>query len=176
VWYVLNVAPHCEPQVAKFLSHEGVESYVPQFPIRPRAKPGSVRDRRSRVVFPGYLFFRVPLGFGHWDAIRWAPGVRRVLQLDGGPAFVPEEVVARIRRRLAEGLLQPAPPRFKKGDAVTIEHGPLAAVDAIFDCELGDQQRVQVLVNMMHRLIPVRIDLESLRPAGVWAPGPAVRA
>jgi transcription antitermination factor NusG len=169
MWYVLNVAPHCELQVSKFLSHEGVESYAPQFPARPRTKLGSVRDRRSRLVFPGYLFFRVPQGFEHWDVIRWAPGVRRILQHDTVPASVPEKVVERIQQRLAEGLLQPPWTRFKKGDPVTIEHGPLAAVDAIFDSELGPADRVQVLVHMMQRLVPVRVDLDSLRPAGAWS-------
>jgi transcription antitermination factor NusG len=118
-------------------------------------------------VFPGYLFFRVPSGFGHWDAIRWAPGVRRILQQDGEPATVGEDFVALIRRRLAQGLLRPTAPRFKKGDAVIIERGPLTAVDAIFDCELDGPHRVQILINMMQRTIPVRVDAADLRSVAV---------
>jgi transcription antitermination factor NusG len=167
MWYVLNVAAHCEPQVAKFLSHDGLEPYAPRFPSSTRTKTGSVRDRRPRFVFPGYLFFRVPSGFGHWDAIRWAPGVRRILQQDGEPATVGEDFIALIRRRLAQGLLRPTAPRFKKGDAVVIERGPLTAVDAIFDCELDGPDRVQILINMMQRTIPVRVDAADLRSVAV---------
>jgi transcription antitermination factor NusG len=167
MWFVLNVAAHCEPQVAKFLGHEGLETYAPMFPPSPRTKAGSVRDRRPRFVFPGYLFFRVPSGFGCWDTIRWAPGVRRILQQDGAPATVAEDFVAQIRRRLAEGLLRPTAPRFKKGDPVIIERGPLSAVDAIFDCEVDGPHRVQILINMMHRTIPVRVDAHDLRSAAI---------
>jgi transcription antitermination factor NusG len=167
MWYVLNVAPHCEPQVANFLNHEGLEPYVPRFPPSPRTKAGSVRDRRARFVFPGYLFFRVPSDFGRWDAIRWAPRVRRILQQDGAPATVGDDFVAHIRKRLAEGQLQAAAPRFKKGEPVVIERGPLAAVDAVFDCELDGPHRVQILINMMHRSIPVRVDANDLRSVAV---------
>jgi transcription antitermination factor NusG len=167
MWYVLNVAAHCEPQVAKFLSHEGLETYVPRFPSSPRTKAGSVRDRRTRFVFPGYLFFRVPSGFDHWDTIRWAPRVRRILQQDGAPATVGDDFVAHIRRRLAAGLLRATLPRFKKGDPVVIERGPLTAVDAVFDCELDGPHRVQILINMMQRSMPVRIDADDLRSAAV---------
>jgi transcription antitermination factor NusG len=47
-----------------------------------------------------------------------------------------------------------------------IERGPLAAVDAIFDCELDRKSRVQVLVQMMGRRLPVAIDVNDVRQAG----------
>ena len=48
---------------------------------------------------------------------------------------------------------------------MVIERGPLAAVDAIFDCELDRQSRIQVLVQMMGRRLPVAIDVKDVRQA-----------
>jgi transcription antitermination factor NusG len=167
MWYVLNATPHCEPQVAKLLGQLMVEAYVPRFPAALRTKPGSARDLRPRLVFPGYVFFRTPVGFSHWDVVRWTPGVRRILLEDTAPAVIADEVVAHLRRRLAEGSLRPVVQRFKPGQVVTIERGPLAQVDAIFDRELDARSRVQVLVHMMGRSITFRIDPADLRSAAV---------
>jgi transcription antitermination factor NusG len=111
------------------------------------------------------MFFRVPEEFASWELIRWAPGVRRVLHVDGEPGVIADAFVDRIRERLADSSLRPTRPRFRHGDVVVIERGPLTAVDAIFDRELDSASRVQILVNMMGRSLPVRIDLENLSRA-----------
>jgi transcription antitermination factor NusG len=111
------------------------------------------------------MFFRVPEDFLRWELIRWAPGVRRVLHVDGAPGVIADTFVDHIRERLADSSLRPARPRFQRGDVVVIERGPLTAVDAIFDRELDSASRVQILVNMMGRSLPVRIDLEDLSRA-----------
>ena len=82
MWNVLHVAPNGEPQVCKYLGLHGIEGYAPQFPPPTRTRAGSVRDRRRRWVFPGYVFCKIADGFTQWDLIRWAPGVRRMLQED----------------------------------------------------------------------------------------------
>jgi transcription antitermination factor NusG len=158
MWNVLHVAPHGEPQVCKFLAAHDVAAYAPQFLPPPRTKPGSVRDRKQRWLFPGYVFFRVGDEFTRWDIIRWAPGVRRVLQQDGSPALLGDEVVEHIRRRLAERSLNQPRPRFTQGQHVIIQSGPLRMVDAIFERELGAPARVQVLVQLLGRPLAVEVD------------------
>ena len=163
MWNVLHVAPHGEPQVCKFLGVHGMEGYAPQFPPPPRTRPGSVRDRKQRWVFPGYVFFKVPETFGEWDIIRRAPGVRRMLQQDGGPALLTDEVVEHIRRRLAEQSLKQPRPRFATGQHVVIQSGPLRMVDAIFERELDAPARVQVLVQLLGRPLAVEVDPAILK-------------
>jgi hypothetical protein len=46
---------------------------------------------------------------------------------------------------------------------VVVERGPLAEVDAIFDRALDSPARVQILVQMMGRELPVQIDPSYLR-------------
>jgi transcription antitermination factor NusG len=158
MWHVLHTAPQGEVSVSRYLSQHGVVTYAPQFPPARGTRPGSVRDRRSRWVFPGYLFIKPPSGFERWDAIRWAPGVRRVLQTDGGPAVIHESLIDHLRRRLAERSLAPSRPRFKSGDPVVIQSGPLAMVDAIFERELNPPTRVQILVKLLGRPMSVAVD------------------
>jgi transcription antitermination factor NusG len=166
MWNVLYAAPNCEPQVCKFLGVHGIEGYAPQFPPPPRTKAGSVRDRRRRWVFPGYVFFKIADGFAQWDLIRWAPGVRRMLQSDGGPATVEDGFVDHLRRRIAEQSLKPSRPRFQKGQSVVIQSGPLRMVDAIFEKNLDASARVQVLVQLLGRPLTVEVDAAIVRAAG----------
>jgi len=166
VWNVLYTNPNQDTQVAKFLGLHGIEVYAPQFAPAARTRPGSVRDRRRRLVFPGYLFLRVPPQFRHWDVVRWAPGVRRVLSDNGAPACVADAVVDRIRVRLMEEPAIGRPPKFTPGQPVVIERGPLAMVDAIFDRALNTSERVQVLVHLLGRPMTVAVDAAVLRSAG----------
>lgn len=166
MWGVVQVAPNSERAVCGLLALSQIETYAPRFPPPRRTRPGSVRHQRPRWVFPGYLFYRVADDFEDWNAIRWAAGVRRVLQVDGAPAVVGGAVIEHLRRRLAEGSLQDSTSAFVPGQLVHIERGPLAAVDAIFERELDSPARVQILVNLVGRQLSVRIDPEVLRNAG----------
>jgi len=165
MWYVLHAAPNGEPQVCKYLGLHGIEGYAPKFPPAPRTKPGSVRDRRHRWVFPGYVFLKIPAEFASWDLIRWGPGVRRMLQEDGEPGTVDEFVVDRVRQRLAERSLTQTRPTLRKGQPVLIQSGPLRMVDAIFEKNLDATERVQVLVQLLGRPLSVELDAAIVRAA-----------
>lgn len=162
----MHTNPNHEAQVAKFLGLHAIEVYAPQLTPPPRTRPGSVRDRRRRFFFPGYLFLRVPHQFHRWDLVHWAPGVRRVLSDNGSPSAVADAVVDRIRVRLLEETALRKRLTFTPGQPVVIERGPLAMVDAIFDKALNTSERVQVLVHLLGRPMTVAVDAAILRPAG----------
>jgi transcription antitermination factor NusG len=166
MWHVLYAAPQCEPQVCKFLALHGVDGYAPQFPAPPRTRPGSVRARKHRWVFPGYVFVRPPEGFAQWDLIRWAPGVRRMLHADGGPAVLSEDIIDHLRQRLAAGSLRRDRPQFSPGQPVAILSGPLRMVDGIFERELDATSRVRILVQLLGRPLSVEVDAAILKPTG----------
>jgi transcription antitermination factor NusG len=162
-WCVLRSAPHRELLVCKQLDAYGIETYAPEFARTARTRPGSVRDGRHRWVFPGYVFFRPPESAEDWPVVRWAPGVNGILEVDGAPGALPDAVVRHLRRRMSEMTTDPTSSAFKSGEQVVVERGPLAAVDAIFDKELDSPSRVQILVQMMGRQLPVQIDPRYLR-------------
>ena len=165
MWHVLHATPNGEPQVCKYLMLHGIEAYAPQFPAPPRTRPGSIRDRHHRWVFPGYVFFKLDQTFTQWDLIRWAPGVRCMLQEDGAPGTVDDAIVGRIRERLARRSLKPTRPIFRKGQPLVIQAGPLRMLDAIFDGDLEAPARVRILVQLLGRPVAVEVDPAVLKAA-----------
>src|SRR5438128_2379062 len=163
MWHTLYTAPNRERQVAQLLEQRDVRTYLPRFDSPDRTRAGSVRDRRPRWVFPGYLFFRVPPDSDGWQHIGRTAGVRRVLSQDNQPAVLADAVIEHLERRLREGLLQPPRRGFRPGEPVVIERGSLAAVDAIFDRELDKPSRVQILVHLLGRPVHVQIDPNHIR-------------
>ena len=165
MWHVLHAAPNGEPQVCKYLILHGIEAYAPQFPAPARTKPGSIRDRQHRWVFPGYVFFKLEQTFTQWDLIRWAPGVRRMLQENGAPGAVDDAIVDRIRQRLADHSLTRTRSSFHKGQPVVIQTGPLRMLDAVFDGNLEAPARVQILVQLLGRPLALEVDPAILKAA-----------
>jgi transcription antitermination factor NusG len=162
-WYTVQTTPHSELHLCKHLSALDIECYAPEFPKLRATRPGSVRDRRHHWVFPGYVFFRSSPEQNALAVVRWIPGVLRVLEADGAPALLADAVVRRLRQRIMERALRPPTPRFAPGERVIIQRGPLAPLDAIFDKELDASARVQILVHLMGRELPVSIDPTHLR-------------
>jgi len=165
MWYVVHAAPHSEHRVCEYLGFLGLEAYAPQFPPPPRTKAGSVRDRRSRWVFPRYIFFRTHPEFDDWGRIRWAPGVHRLLESDGTPATIEDDVIEHLRYRIAERQLT-SHRRWREGQAISIVRGPLRMLDAIFDQELDAPNRVRILVTLLGRQIRVEVDPATLSATG----------
>jgi len=72
------------------------------------------RVETTPALFPGYCFVAIEL---KWHAARWAPGVVRIVLDGAAPARVPDAVIAEIRGREHNGLVE-LPARFKPGAQV----------------------------------------------------------
>ena len=164
-WWVLQTAPRQERAVCRQLATLDMEHYAPELPGGGRTQPGSVRDRRSRMVFPGYVFCCPAQNASVHHAIRWAPGVVRILGEDHDhmPAVVSDAVIRHLRQRIAETSSGARRSSFVRGERVVIESGPMASLDAIFDRDLGAPSRVRILVEMMGHTVPMHIDPMRLR-------------
>jgi transcription antitermination factor NusG len=165
MWHVLHTAPNNEQRVCKVLTIEGLATYLPEYAPPRHTRPGSVRDKRHRWVFPGYVFFETPPHFTRWHVVRWAPGVRSLLQCDGDPAVVDDAIMARLRSGIASMRTTPAAATFRTGQRVIIERGPLAMLDALFEGGLKAPDRVKILVYLLGRQVSVEIDPAILRAA-----------
>ena len=166
MWHVVHTAPNTELQVSRVLEMHGLRTCVPQFRPARRTRPGSVRDRRHRWIFPGYVFFQRPDGFSAWQLVRSAPGVRRVLEQDGEPARLDDAVVDHLEERVAAMRADWAGGIFRPGQRVIVDRGPLAMVDALFEHDLPARERVTILVRLLGRLVSVEVDPQVLRAAG----------
>ncbi len=156
-WYALYTKPNAEAQVARALMARGFEAFLPLLPAR--------KDGRLAPLFPTYLFVNCDLADIDMDLLQWIPGLRRILTLSGKPAVVPDAAIQIIETGLREieaagGLLQH---RFKPGDTVVIEEGPLAGLRGIFQGPLGPAERVRILIRFLGETNKAEVPVEALR-------------
>lgn len=161
-WFAVKTKPRRELLARAALEQRGIDVYLPHVPTRGRSRSG---NRALEPLFPGYLFSRLEPGTNDWLAARSAPNVAYFLGSGSASSALPDEIIDGIRSR-AERCRQVgwAPP-FRRGDAVTIENGPFAGLEAVFDSALSASGRVRVLLELVSRLVPVDIDAGFLRQA-----------
>lgn len=154
-WYVARTKPRAERLAAASLEARGLSAYLPEWKRKWRGHPV-----RLEPLFPGYLFVRSD-GTADWQLrARSAPNVVRLLGGAAGPEPVPDNLVREIRRRCEAQVAAP----FHPGQRVRVAVGPYRELDAIFDCE-RPRDRVRVFVQMLHRLVPVIVDIDAVRVA-----------
>jgi transcriptional antiterminator RfaH len=141
-WACVQLEPNRERLALHCLSTvHGFKVYSPR--IRPE-RPRNADD--TRALFPGYAFILIVL---QWHAARWSPGVVRVV-LDGAvPAKVPDQVIAELREREREGVVElPQLPQFKRGDRMKILGGPFEGHLALY-AGMKPHRQVEVLLSLL---------------------------
>jgi transcriptional antiterminator RfaH len=149
-WACVQLEPNRERLALHCLSKvNGFEIYSPRIraPRAPRIQaPRPRRGDDTRPLFPGYAFVLIVL---QWHAVRWSPGVVRIV-LDGvTPAKVPDGVIAELRERERGGAVElPEAPGMKLGDRVRVTRGPLVGFAGLY-VGMSGRQRIEVLLTML---------------------------
>jgi len=159
-WYALFTKPHKEHQVGDELALKGLETYVPTIQVR-HWRRGWVK----RAFFPRYIFVRVDLDVVGISLLRWTPGLTNIVSFDGRPAWVPDEIVARLKEHLGGLEGEDFVSRFKSGDRVRILNGPFKDFEAVFDRRLSGAGRVQVLLRVLGQASRYEVEATWLAPA-----------
>jgi transcriptional antiterminator RfaH len=162
-WYALRSKTGKEESVWQRTRSLGFRTYYPHLyahPVNPRA-------RKFKPFFPGYLFVNadlVEVGQGIFDRMQNAIGL---LRFGGEPAAIEERVVNVIKTRVDE-IVKNGGELFgslKQGDSVTIQSGPFAGYDAVFDTRLSDLDRVRVFVQFLNdRQVAVEMKAGQIKP------------
>lgn len=141
----------------------GVEPYTPRTEI--------IRRRWGRRVtmieplFPNYLFLRMSVSPSVWDAVRWTPGVRRLLGDGERPLQVHDDVIEAIRARSGELGFVRVGSRLRCGQHVRVLEGPLAGLEGIFERQTSRTGRVRVLMQVLGHSTPVEVEEINLEVA-----------
>ena len=127
-----------------FLRLAGFEVYLPRL-----REQRIVRGRRVEVtppLFPGYCFVAIEL---QWHAAHRAPGTNGLVMNGGGPAHVPDNVIAELRSREHNGLIELAKLRgLRVGSRVKVTAGPFAGQFGLF-AGMRPRDRVTVLLTLL---------------------------
>jgi transcriptional antiterminator RfaH len=140
-----------EALALRCLGLAGFVTYCPR--LRAQRLSHGRRIEVRPLLFPGYCFVVIEL---QWHAARWAPGMLGLIMAGDGPARVPDAVIAELRSRERDGLIElPKPPRLKRGDRVRIIAGAFRERLALYDGQTS-QERVAVLLQLLggqHRTV-----------------------
>jgi transcription termination/antitermination protein NusG len=159
-WYSIYVQCRHEARVESALQHKGVEVFLPRVTSLSRR-----RDRRLLVkvpLFPGYLFVRTDLdSYGYREILR-APGIVRVLGLNGSPTPVYPETIESVMAIVDSDQPFYPWPYLKAGSLVRVVDGPLAGVVGVILERKEKKRRLIVSVELFHRSVAVELDEEGV--------------
>ena len=158
-WYAVQTKPHKEELVLSRLAETGVPTY------RPRLRtPGR---RRARIVslFPNYLFVRLG-SVEESVSVRYSPGVSRLLGFGDQPLPVNDRIITLIREREGEdGVIHPAQLfHFRPNQRVRLRGGAFDGLEAVFEGYLRSTERVQVLLTLLGRSVPLQMSANQVLP------------
>lgn len=149
IWYAMRSKPNKEDFLTRQFEAQGVQVYCPRI----RVRVVNPRARKVRPYFPGYIFVQVDLEQTGWSALQWQPGAAGLVSFGGEPASVPDSLINAIRKRVDEvnasdrDLIK----GLSQGEIVTIQSGPFAGHEAIFDARLSGDERVRVLLKLINK-------------------------
>ena len=127
-----------------FLRLAGFEVYLPRL-----REQRILRGRRVEVtppLFPGYCFVAIEL---QWHAAHRAPGTNGLVMNGGGPAHVPDNVIAELKSRERNGFIELSKPRGPRiGSRVKVTIGPFAGQLGLY-AGMKPHQRVEVLLTLL---------------------------
>jgi transcriptional antiterminator RfaH len=161
-WYLIHTKPRQEAVALTNLSRQGFECYLPMLKVE------KIRQRKTALVaeamFPRYLFIRLDTSdtAQSWSPIRSTLGVNQLVKFGGQPAKVDAQLIDLIRFR---EISRPSQPMFQPGDHVVVADGPFAGLEAIYKTT-DAEHRSMILLEMLSKPVPMRIDTANLRKAG----------
>jgi transcriptional antiterminator RfaH len=159
-WAACRLQPHREALALHCLGLNGYTTYFPRLRDR-RIRFGRTIENRP-ALFPGYVFVLIEL---QWHAASWTPGICGLIMAGAEPAKVPDGIIAEIRRREIDGLIElPKSSPLQRGARVRILRGPFSGHLAIF-ADMKPRQRVEILLQLLggeQRVKLARTDIEVI--------------
>jgi transcriptional antiterminator RfaH len=157
-WCVCRSEPQRELTAARFLGVAGHEVYLPR--IRETRVSRGRRIVTTQSLFSNYLFARIEL---QWRSARWSVGVSALIMSGESPAPVPDELIAELRSRERDGLIElPTAERFEAGDVVRITSGVFKGLSGLV-AGMRPQERVELLLSALGRMTLPAADVEAVR-------------
>ena len=145
-WYLVRTRQHKEVAVRNTLAKLIADTYLPL--LRTKQKHWGRLASRVVPLFPCYLFARLDLHSDYYKVQR-IPGVVDLVSAGGGPLEVDECIIAEIKKRATNGIVELSEETLRTGNAVEIIDGPLRGVSGVFERYLSGLERVTLLVTLI---------------------------
>lgn len=160
-WYAVQTKPRYEERViCRLRDQRGLSVFLPKMEV--------LRTRRSQRVtvveplFPSYVFVRMSLEPDPWYAVKWTPGVKRIVGTGEIPTPVPPDAMRLLMERCGAGEIVRWRPGTRQGDTVRVVCGPFAGLEGVLDRPAGRGERVRVLLRLLGSTTPVEMDVTDI--------------
>ena len=161
-WHLLVTKPHKDAYAEMQLNNQGYDVYRPlaTFLKNKRGKKVQIVDS----LFPRYIFINMREGIDDWGPVRSTLGVQNIVKFGIKPAKINDEIIEGIRAKEDDLIEQTINlDRFKAGQTIKIDEGPLTGLDAIFSNYSGEH-RVIILLDILGKQTSLNIDQNNISP------------
>ncbi|MBI5685385.1 MAG: transcriptional activator RfaH [Verrucomicrobia bacterium] len=160
-WYCARTKPkHEHIAAANVNRHLGLEVFLPRLRTERVTQRGIMRV--VEPLFPCYVFVRCVLE-DRLNEIRYTTGISSLVHFGDRIPAVPDAVVGRLRECFgSEEPMRMADDRLSHGASVVLADGAFAGMNALVLRALPARHRVQVLLEILGRAIPVEVDRSSI--------------
>ena len=148
-WFAVQARTFREDLAAASVSSLDAEVFLPK--IKASQPVGGVPREVEKPPFNGYFFARFcPMVL--LDAVRFSPGVLRVLSHGAIPIPVENEIIESIKCRIQQdGFVRLERAAVRPGDRVEIGSGPFSGWIGRVEREWDDGQRVSILLETIQQ-------------------------
>jgi transcriptional antiterminator RfaH len=143
-WFLIHTKQAKERWVCDQLSKTLPEVFLPM--LRTRLRFWGKLIWSVVPLFPRYVFARFDLET-YYFAVRYTPGVQRLVSAGTDPLVVPKPIVDEIRAREINGVVQIQAKPLARGESVEIVEGPFSGFKAVFERYLSGAERVAILLS-----------------------------
>ena len=170
-WYVINTYSGHEKKVKANLEHR-IESLNQRSRFRrvvvPTEQVIETKDgqkvQAEKRTLPGYVLVNMDMNADAWTVVKNTPGVTGFVGAGATPAPLSQPEVDRILHTASPAALASrAQIEFQLGESVKITSGPLADFDGEITDVNADAQKLQVMVNIFERQVPVEVGFENVK-------------
>lgn len=159
-WFVVHSKARAEKIACVSLERLGVETLCPYLIQKKVIRRKSCMQ--TVPLFPGYFFAKFDPEV-EFRAVQYATGVRGIVCFGKELARVDTTLICAIKERIHQGFITVTKSRsFQPGQKVRIHHGPFQGLEAVFECEMSDQQRVALLLKTVAYQARVVVPLDQV--------------
>ncbi|MDH5184470.1 MAG: transcription/translation regulatory transformer protein RfaH [Gammaproteobacteria bacterium] len=144
LWYLVYTKSRQEMVAHDNLVRQGYDVYLPMISHRRR------RCGRYKIVvepmFPRYILVQLNTVTDNWVPISSTLGVMNMVRFGVQPAFLPDDIVHKIKHNEDNSHVQELPTTaFRKDEAIRICDGPMKGCEGLYIGKTGQERAIIML-------------------------------